>query len=963
MPKKICNILIQLGIISLTIFPPVLFGAIRPLYITYIQGIILGIGLAWTVKSFIHRSVRYIITPLDLPFLTLLGWGIVNFITSTYRHSTEREVYLFAFYGLLYFLVVQQLKTVRRIVGLAFIIVLVGCGESLFGLFQYLQGATTILGHATPNIGTVNATYFSHNHFAGFLILIIPIAIALLLSTASIEKRFFILLLIGVMGTALVLSLSRGGLLSFILAVGGACICLCIKNMHNLQESWQKYVLISVLLLLILSALVMFVGLSPIAHRSLLQTFLPSKELFEREIRFSIWSSALNLIKEFPLFGSGLGTFEFVFLRHAPPQIPQNTQAFHAHNDYLELWIEMGFIALLLVFWAIIRLYRYVLHSYFHQNDPVLTSLALGGLTSATAILLHSFWDFNLQIPANATLFFIILALTSASVQLMTRGYGGNGHRKKRSSDQKERRSTSQNTPIYQFRASWIFGIAVLGVLTVLGFHFRTSLASTYFSEAKTFHNQGILFPSIPWYHKAINVDKSNARFHESFGQLYTDIARQTPHADKWYHLAIPQFQQAITLNNYHAAYYYQLGWIYAALNMEQEAIDLFLETIAYDPRTSFYYENLGNYYLSLRMTEPAMEMYQQALEYHPQRLKDLIESCLAYELDYTTYRQLVSDNAEMRKHFADVLAAEGFWTDSKLEYRKAIELSGHDSAYYEAMLEACRRKRDYQCRQQLWQELWEQDPKNLDYPLQIAESFEKQQQWEKAIELYQQLLETNPEFHKGYWRLAKIYQQQGQMAKALDIYTQLLKRRPDDARVYHRLAEIHSRQKNWGSAIQVYTQALHSGLNDTEIYHRLGTLYLQNGQKTQAITHYEQAVQKGETEITVYQKLERLYQEQGNTLGAEFIWENYTLTNKQQSKALFKLVQHYHKQREWLKAVTLVKEVIANAPTEVGYRKFLASLYEEKGMLEETIAQYRRILRIQPDNHDAQKQLARLGR
>ena len=189
MLKKLCNVLIEIGIISLIIFPPLAFGAIQFRHITYIHAIIFGIGTVWVLKAFLKSSITYIPTPIDLPILLFLVFGIVNLLTSTYAHNTERELYLALNYGLLYFLIVQQLKTVRRIIGLAFIIILVGSGESLFGLFQYLQGAKTVLGFPTPNIGTVNATYFSHNHFAGFLILIIPIALGLLIGTANLEKK------------------------------------------------------------------------------------------------------------------------------------------------------------------------------------------------------------------------------------------------------------------------------------------------------------------------------------------------------------------------------------------------------------------------------------------------------------------------------------------------------------------------------------------------------------------------------------------------------------------------------------------------------------------------------------------------------------------------------------------------------------------------------------------------------
>ena len=70
-------------------------------------------------------------------------------------------------------------------------------------------------------------------------------------------------------------------------------------------------------------------------------------------------------------------------------------------------------------------------------------------------------------------------------------------------------------------------------------------------------------------------------------------------------------------------------------------------------------------------------------------------------------------------------------------------------------------------------------------------------------------------------------------------------------------------------------------------------------------------------------------------------------------------LVERYRTQGEWLKAVTLMKEVVANAPTNVAFRTALAGLYEEKGMTAESLEQYERILRIQPDHPQAKQKLA----
>ncbi|PID57754.1 hypothetical protein CSB45_05885 [candidate division KSB3 bacterium] len=962
MLRKILNVIIELGMISLIVFPPIVFGAVWPKQIFYIQTIILAIGAVWTLKTFSRGSFYYPPDPLRLPMLCLIAWGVVNYFRSIYAHRTEAEIYLLAFYGLLFFVVLQQLKSVRRILGLAFILVLVGSGESLFGLFQYLNGATTVLGYATPNIGTVNATYFNHNHFAGFLILIIPVAFGLILSSASLEKRLFIFLLTGVMGTALVLSLSRGGLFSFLGACAIATFCLALKHSRRLRRNWLTYLVILLVFTTLIAGIIVMVRVSPIAHRSILHTFLPTRDAFENEIRFSIWRSALAIVEDFPFFGSGRGTFEYVFPRYQTLRIPQNTAAFHAHNDYIELLTDMGIPALLIVLWGIYSFLRYVLRGYFHHEDPVLTALALGGCSGIIAMLLHSFWDFNLQIPANALLFVIVLAMSVASIQIMEAGRSRK-RRKHESSDHSvhARSDAKRSRTSTSYKASWFFLLLACCVLGGLGLHFRKHLALSYYGSARTLQNQQQFFPAIPWYQKALSLDRNNAMFYEELGQLYTEIARQTPHADKWYRLAMRQFQEAIALNRYYAPYHYQLAWTYAALNMEQEAIEQFRLAIDDDPKTAFYAEALGDYYLSLNTPQPAMELYRQALQYHPKRLHEIFERCLAYGLSYHDIRQIVPNVPEHRKRFAEVLEQKGLWDAGKTEYRHAIELSEGEKTYYEAMLEACRRKHDAPCQRELWQTLWEQSPDALDYPLKIAESFEHHQQNDKAVELYHQVLSANPEFEQGYLRLGALYQRLHLPSKAREIYMQLLARRPDDISVYHQFARLYNEQHDRSSAMKIYKQALQRGLADAEIHRRLGMLYADNGQHSAALRHYEEAVQQGSSDLSLYIQMERLYRERGDTISAEFVWEQYTQIHKHHPDALFKLVQYYHQQGEWLKAVTLVKVVISSAPTNMTYREFLAGLYEKEGMIEEAVVQYRRILRLQPQNTNAKRQLSRL--
>jgi len=944
--KKICNLFLELGIIALIILPPIAFGAVQPRYIHAIQFTILAIGCVWVIKTIVKGSTLYTSTPLDLPFLLFLGLGLLNIFTSTNAHATEREVYLVFSYVLLYFLVVQQLRTQRRIFGLAFILVLVGSGESIFGLIQYLKGATTILGNQTPNIGTVNATYFSHNHFAGFLLLIIPIAFGLFLGTFHLEKRLFLFLLLGVMGAAFVLSLSRGGLLS--LGCAGVLLLLWLILKQREQPGFWKMLVVLAVLVMLVGSVIIFVGISPIAHRSLLKTFFPNKTILEGEIRLPIWRSALPLIKEFPLVGSGLGTFGFVFQRYRPPEIPQDRQAFYAHNDYLELLIEMGIPALLLVIWGIYRFYWYVLTAYFRHDDPMLSHLAIGGLTSCTAILIHSFFDFNLQIPANALLFVIILALTTASVQLLT----------------SSRRYADEKPGTYRLKAfSWAFAGSVLLVLVGAGFHYRQDLALRYYRRARSSSTQKLsLFEPIELYQKAIALDKQNPLFHTSLAEYYRKLGKMTPHSGKWYGLAAAEYQRAITLNPYDATSYYYLGWVYDSLNMVDKAIEMFIQAIAYNPKIAFYYKGLGDYYLSLGGTAQAIGMYQQALYFDLTKMDDILQTCQQHDLPYDEYRRVIPENAESRKKFAMFLARQHAWEASKHEYRQAIELSKGQPSYYQAMLQACQQNKDYPCLRELWQELSEQEPQNVEYPIAIANSFEQEQQWNLAIDRYKKIIQTFPDTSQAHHRLAHLYQQQGQPDEALRIYTRLLTQHPTDFTLYHKIAAIHIQKQDREAAIAIYQQALAAGLTDAAIYSQLGSLYQQVGKTAQAISAYQHAFEAGESRIAVYQTVENLYRAQGNTIGIEMLWETYAFINRQAPDKLFELVKHYQKQGEWLKAVTLAKEVIANAPTNANYRLFLAALYEQKNMMNEAKELYRRILRVQPDHQEAKRKLSHLG-
>jgi len=122
-----------------------------------------------------------------------------------------------------------------------------------------------------------------------------------------------------------------------------------------------------------------------------------------------MWRDALPLIKRHPWLGTGLGTFPIAYTSGQTAFLGQFVN--HAHNDYLELAADLGIPAALILFASILFILARAIRSFLSGERDFDRIVALGCVGSIVAILLHSFADFNLYIPANALLFSAILGL------------------------------------------------------------------------------------------------------------------------------------------------------------------------------------------------------------------------------------------------------------------------------------------------------------------------------------------------------------------------------------------------------------------------------------------------------------------------------------------------------------------------------------------------------------------------
>jgi O-antigen ligase len=139
--------------------------------------------------------------------------------------------------------------------------------------------------------------------------------------------------------------------------------------------------------------------------------FAPRKEITSLSGRLPVWRTAPKIFSEYPILGSGLGTFEVAFDLNRPPEIKRRWD--HAHNDWLQSMIEGGSLSagcLILLFWYVIGGRSY--------PPRALTDTLIFGTCILAAILgigLFSLVDFCLRIPAVATILAMIIGLDASA--------------------------------------------------------------------------------------------------------------------------------------------------------------------------------------------------------------------------------------------------------------------------------------------------------------------------------------------------------------------------------------------------------------------------------------------------------------------------------------------------------------------------------------------------------------------
>ncbi len=458
------NLIIKLILMLLIIFTPVAFGSIELWAFSTMELGILLIIILWAMQGIIVRPpasekcfdsafrIRhsaFIMVLLSLFLLLILFQllplpsGLIKIISpkafelrsllsisdpqsairnpqsaiSLFPFATQVEFFKWlTLFGLFLFLLRSKLldDNDRIMHQLIVIIMLIGIAESLYGMFEFFSGHKYILHlNMEAQVSSVTGTFFNRNYFAGYLLMVIPLSVGYLFSRESLQrigysgwrnrlssidgKTLFIGFCIIVMILGLLFSASRMGISSLLLSF---TLLILLFRSSSREEKFSRT---SVLILGLALVWAAWIGLDAVLSR-----FLSSSEDFGG--RWVFWGDTFRIFRDFPIFGSGLGTFAWVFPMYRSFHLIE--AATHAENDYLQLASEVGLVGVgLLLILLIFLFYKAISGIRLLSHREPERYIGIGGLVGILALMFHSVVERNIQVPSNAFLYTILWAV------------------------------------------------------------------------------------------------------------------------------------------------------------------------------------------------------------------------------------------------------------------------------------------------------------------------------------------------------------------------------------------------------------------------------------------------------------------------------------------------------------------------------------------------------------------------
>lgn len=383
--------------------------------------------LCWVIDARRSGVLRFSRNVIQLPLAGLILVGLIQLLPlrsasgitgavsslSFDPYATRLTVIFLATLFVYFAAMLAFVDSPRRLRTVTYIIVIFGFVLAFLGIIQAIISPTKIYGMLETKSGSPFGPFVNRHNFAAYMEMTLGLTLGLLFSGAvERDKRLLYFTAIALMGIALLMTQSRGGLVSFFASL----IFLVALTSFKQNEKGKEIKATGSTIFLRIGMIVAFTilllwGIAYIGKDTSLTRFAEQQNLGDpTSSRTEIWQTSIKMFTAHPILGWGLGAYGVGYTQFDTRNgIARPEQA---HNDYLQVLTDTGIVGAALGIFFIVSLF-YLGWQRRKTKDIFRRGVAMGALTGCFSLLVHSFFDFTLHITAVALLFLTCVALAT----------------------------------------------------------------------------------------------------------------------------------------------------------------------------------------------------------------------------------------------------------------------------------------------------------------------------------------------------------------------------------------------------------------------------------------------------------------------------------------------------------------------------------------------------------------------
>jgi len=414
-------------ILGMLVFAPLAFGAVEPWAYLILQGMGVGVCLLWAARLWLSPRTKLLWPPLAWVVVGFAVYAVGRYFTADIEYVARLEVIQVLFLAFIFFVVMNNLRGQDETEWVSYTLITLATVISCFAVGQLLSHSDRVWDVHAGNEARASGSYISPNHFAGFLELILPLALAfLLVGKMKIIPRILLGYAVVAMSLGLAVTFSRAGWVS---AAVGVFLVLGVLLGHRNHRMRAM-----ILLALMLAGGGLFISHYLAKQKGFTQHVQLKAEAgpgnYDWSSRLKMWDAAGRMWLDHPWWGVGPAHYDYRFREYRPADLQARPD--RCHNDYLNLLADWGVVGGVIVLAGMVLfalgLFKTWPHvrreeNAFGSGQSNRFAFFLGAAGGLTSLATHSMMDFNLHIPANALIAVTLLGLLASNLRFATEQY------------------------------------------------------------------------------------------------------------------------------------------------------------------------------------------------------------------------------------------------------------------------------------------------------------------------------------------------------------------------------------------------------------------------------------------------------------------------------------------------------------------------------------------------------------